>query len=142
MRGRKSVLQWYADRGALVEGDEEPGLNELRLYAGEALARLHHQAFRRARVTARYSAGERGGLATGEETFVRSETARRAFEEKYAALPRRTRAVIRMCVVEDEFVGRSRMERLRCGLDTLVDLEHQKKNTQNDTKSVDERAIV
>ena len=46
-RNRKSALQWYADRGALVEGDEEAGLNELRLYAGEALARLHDQAFRR-----------------------------------------------------------------------------------------------
>lgn len=141
-RSRKSALQWYADRGALIEADEDASLNEQRLYAGEALARLHEQAYRRSRVTARYSAEARGGLKPGEDGFVRSETARRAFEEKFRALPSRTRAVVRLCVVEDEFVGRSRMERLRCGLDRLVDLHDSKKNIQNDTKSVDVRAII
>lgn len=73
---------------------------------------------------------------------MRSETARRTFEEKFRALPSRTRAVIRRCVVEDEFVGRSRMERLRCGLDKLVELDEVKKKSQNDTKGIDDRAIV
>ena len=139
---RKTALQWYADRGALVEADEDASLNDRRLYAGEALARLHEQAYRRSRVTARYSAEPRGGLMPGEDSFVRSESARRAFEEKFRALPSRTRAVVRLCVVENEFVGRSRMERLRCGLDRLVDLYDAKKDVQNNTKSVDERAIV
>ena len=139
---RKSVLHWYADRGALVEADEEPGLNERRLYAGEALARLHDQAYRRARVTARYSAAQPGGSGSADDTFVRSESARRAFEEKFVALPHRTRAVIRLCVIDDEFVGRSRMERLRCGLDKLVELDLQRKQSQNVTKSVDRCTIV
>lgn len=141
-RSRKTALQWYADRGALIEADEDASLNDRRLYAGEALARLHEQAYRRSRVTARYTAEARGGLKPGEDGFVRSESARRAFEEKFRALPSRTRAVVRLCVVEDEFVGRSRMERLRCGLDRLVDLYDAQKNAQNDTKSVDDRAIV
>lgn len=34
------------------------------------------------------------------------------------------------------------MERLRCGLDKLVELHEQKKVIQNDTKGIDERAIV
>ena len=141
-RAKKTALQWYADRGALVEADEDAALNDARLYAGEALARLHEQAYRRARVTARYSAEARGGTGGAEDSFVRSEHARQRFEEKFRALPSRTRAVVRLCVVEDEFVGRSRMERLRCGLDKLVELHEQKKVIQNDTKGIDERTIV
>ena len=138
---RKSALQWYADRGALVEGDEDAAQNDLRLYAGEALARLYDRAFTRPRVTARYSAQPRGGSGDADAGFVRSEDARRAFEETFSALPHRTRSVVRLCVVEDQFVGRSRMERLRCGLDKLVEVQAQKK-TQNDTKSVDVRPVV
>ena len=141
-RAKKTALQWYADRGALAEADEDAALNDARLYAGEALARLHEQAYRRARVTARYSAEARGGNSGAEESFVRSEHARQRFEENFRALPSRTRAIVRLCVVEDEFVGRSRMERLRCGLDKLVELYEDRKNAQNDTKSIDERTIV
>lgn len=143
VRARMTALEWYAKRQALVDTDEDPQQNDLRLYAGEALARLHNAAYRRQRVTGRYEATARsGGAGQGEMLHVLNEDARRAYREKIEALPNRVRSVLHLCVIEDQFVGRSRMERLRCGLDKLVEMDQAKKVIQKDTKCVDDRASV